>query len=233
VTAALRQINFPYEYRAEVVGDAVTRASNQQWILISSLVVAVLAYLLLQSATGSWRGAVVLFGALPFAAVGGLLAAQITGGVLDGGVLAALGVAVALALRQVLVLIRRAQLHVADQPPAEAMRQAVRDTAPSAIAAVLAAAALFFPAAVMGPGAGLELLHPFAVALLAGLVSAAAVVLLVVPALYPALAGLRPLPPPADAAVDEAETVGAGAGAVPEPRHAAHAPLESEREAER
>src|SRR5947209_12318347 len=53
VTTQLRQMNFPFEYRAEVVGDAVARASNRQWILISALVVAVLAYLLLQSATGS------------------------------------------------------------------------------------------------------------------------------------------------------------------------------------
>ena len=43
----------------------------------------------------------------------------------------------------------------------------------------------------MGAGAGLELLHPFAIALLGGLISAVVVVLFVVPGLYPALAGLR------------------------------------------
>jgi Cu/Ag efflux pump CusA len=233
VTAALRQMDFPYEYRAEVVGDAVPRASNQQWILIGSLVVAVLAYLLLQSATESWRGAAVLFLALPFAAVGGLLAAQITGGVLDGGVLAALGVAVALALRQSLVLVHRAQQHAAEHPVDEAMRRAVAETAPPTIAALLAAAALFFPAAVMSPGAGLELLHPFAVALLIGLVSAAAVVLLVVPALYPAVAGLRPPPPPPDAVSEETDTSLVAAGGVPGPRHEARAPRQNESEAER
>jgi Cu/Ag efflux pump CusA len=234
VTAALRQMDFPYEYRAEVVGDAVARASNQQWILIGSLVVAVLAYLLLQSATGSWRGAAVLFGTVPFAAVGGLVAAQFLGGVLDGGVLAALGVAVALALRQTLVLVRRAQLHAAEhEAAADAMRRAVRETAPAAIVAVLAAAALFVPAAVMSPGAGLELLHPFAVALLVGLLSVAAVVLLVVPTLYPVLAGVRPLPPPPDAVDDGADTEPTPAAAVPAPRHEAHASLENESEAER
>jgi len=234
VTAALRQMDFPYEYRAEVVGDAVTRASNQQWILISSLVVVVLAYLLLQSATDNWRGAVVLLLAVPFAAVGGLLAAQITGGVLDGGVLAALGVAVALALRQSLVLVRRAQQHAAEHPAGEAMRRAVRETSPPAIAALLAAAALFLPAAVMPAGAGLELVHPFAVALLIGLISVAAVVLLVVPNLYPALAGLEPLPPPPDFGGDAPETTAeAAAGAVPGPRQVAQAPLQNESEAER
>lgn len=219
VTTALRQMDFPFEYRAEVVGDAVARASNRQWILITALLVAVLAYLLLQSATGSWRGAAVLLATVPFAAVGGMLGAQLTGRVLDGGVLAALGVAVALALRQALVLVRRAQVHAADHPAGEAMRRAVLETAPPAIAAVLAAAALFIPAAVMSPGVGLELLHPFAVALLCGLVSAAAVVLLVVPTLYPAVAGVHPLPLPPDAVGDEADTERVSAAGIPGPRH--------------
>jgi Cu/Ag efflux pump CusA len=174
----------------------------------------------------------VLLGTVPFAAVGGLLAAQLTGRVLDGGVLAALGVAVALALHQTLVLVRRAQEYAADHPAGEAMHRAVRETAPPAIAAVLATAALFIPAAVMPPGAGLELLHPFAVALLIGLISAAAVVLLVVPNLYPALAGLRPLPPPPDAGGDGADVQAPTPDVVPAPRHEALAP-QHEREAER
>jgi hypothetical protein len=62
----------------------------------------------------------------------------------------------------------------------------------------------------------------------------AAVVLLVVPALYPALAGLRPLPPPPDAVGGAADTTeGAAAGAVPGPRHELRAPLQNESEAER
>jgi hypothetical protein len=98
--------------------------------------------------------------------------------------------------------------------------------------ALLAAAGLFLPAAVMGPGAGLELLHPFAVALLVGLVSAVAVVLLVVPTAYPALAGLRPPPPPPDAVVEPADPEAASPDEVPGPR-AERASLEKETEAQR
>ena len=158
-----------------------------------------LGYLLLQSATGTWRGAAVLLVTAPFAAVGGLLAAQLTGGVLTGGVLAALVAAAALALRQALVLIRRAQaLRTEGSGVAEAVRRAVREQAPPVLGVALAAAALVLPASVMGNGAGLELLQPFAIALLAGLVTSLVVVLLVVPGLYPALAGLDPLPEPPD-----------------------------------
>jgi Cu/Ag efflux pump CusA len=200
VTAHLQAMTFPYEYRAEVVGDAVSRASDQRWILLGSLVVAGLAYLLLQSATGSWRGAAVLLATVPFAAAGGLLGARLTGGVLTGPVLAALFVAVALALRQVLVLVRRAQAACEGRAPVEAMRLALRESTPLVLAVALGTAALFLPAVVMGGGTGLELLHPFAVSLLLALVSTTAVVLVVVPGLYPALAGLRPMAPAPDAA---------------------------------
>jgi hypothetical protein len=70
----------------------------------------------------------------------------------------------------------------------------VHEQAPPVLGVALAAAALVLPASVMGHGAGLELLQPFAVTLLAALVTALVVVLLVVPGLYPALAGLDPLP---------------------------------------
>jgi multidrug efflux pump subunit AcrB len=62
----------------------------------------------------------------------------------------------------------------------------------------VATAAFFLPAAFIG-GAGLELLQPFAVTLLFALVTGAAVVLVVVPGLYPRLAGLHPSPVSPDA----------------------------------
>jgi multidrug efflux pump subunit AcrB len=207
VTAQLRTMDFPYEYRAEVVGDAVSRADTQNWILTTVLGVAVLAYLLLQSALATWRGAALLMIIAPFGAVGALIGAQLTGGVLTGGVLAAVFTVVALALRQALVLLRRAQESYGEGVTvAAAMRDAIRHQAPVVTGVALATAALFLPAAVMGGGAGLELLHPFAVSLLAGLISETVVVLLVVPGLYPAVAGLRRTPGELDGA------------AVPEPR---------------
>jgi Cu/Ag efflux pump CusA len=199
VNEHLRRLDFPYEYRAEVVGDASSRALTRQWIVGAAVVAGLVGYLLVQAATGSWRGAAVLLLSAPFAAVGGLLAAQLTGGVLTGGVLAALVAAAALALRQALGLIRRAQaLRDDDSAAGEAVPRALREQAPAVLATALAAAALVLPASVMGSGAGLELLEPFAVSLLGGLVTSLVVVLVVVPGLYPALAGLDPLPTPPD-----------------------------------
>ena len=102
-------MDFPYEYRAEVVGNAVARADTHRWILLTSLAVAVITFLLLQAVVASWRGAAVLLFVVPFAAVGALLGAQLTGGVLTGGALAAVFAVVALTLRQGLLLVRRAR----------------------------------------------------------------------------------------------------------------------------
>jgi Cu/Ag efflux pump CusA len=201
VTAHLWRMDFPYEYHAEVVGDAVSRAQDARWIEISVVVVVLLGYLLLQAATGSWRGAGVLLVTVPFAAVGGLLGAQLSGGVLTGGVLAALAAATALALRQALGLVRRAQaLQDRNSPVGDVMRRAVEERAPAVLLAALATAALILPAAVMGDGPGLELVQPFAISLLAGLVTSVVVVLFVVPNLYPALANLSPSPTGPDVA---------------------------------
>jgi Cu/Ag efflux pump CusA len=201
VTTQLRRMDFPYEYRAEVVGDSVSRADDHRWILIVAFAAVALAYLLLQSATGSWRGAAVLLVVVPFAAAGAVLAAQLGGGVLTAGVLTAIFAVVALALRQALVVVRRAQaLRDEDVEAADAMRQSVRENALPVVAVAVGTALFFLPAAAIG-GAGLEILRPFAVALLLGLVTTLAVVLVVVPSLYPALAGMPPSPPPPDADV--------------------------------
>ena len=100
-------------------------------------------------------------------------------------------------------------------PAPEAMRYAVREQAPAVTLVALATAALFLPAAVMGAGAGLELLHPFAIALLGGLISAVVVVLFVVPGIYPALAGLERAPEELNLTTGEepaAETAAGGGG---------------------
>jgi hypothetical protein len=195
-TERLRQMTFPNEYRAEVVGDAVERAEARWEVQLAGIAAALLIFLLLQAATNSWRGAAVLFVAAPLAAAGPLLAAALVGGARNAGVLAAILAVVALAVRQSLVVVRRAQvlLGLSDETtPVDALRAAARDQAPPVVVPVLATAAVFMPAALMG-GAGLELLQPFSIALLGGLVTSTVVVLFLVPALLATVGGLRPAP---------------------------------------
>jgi Cu/Ag efflux pump CusA len=196
-TERLQRMTFAHEYRAEVLGDAVQRADDRWEATLAAIGAGVLVFLLLQAATNSWRGAVALFVAAPLAGSGTLLASYLLDGARSAGVLAALLAVVALAVRQSLVLVRRAQAlrgPDGETSAADALRSAAREQAPPVVIAVLVTAAVFLPAAVMGGGAGLELLQPFAVGLLGGLITSTVVVLVLVPALVAGVGGLRPAP---------------------------------------
>ena len=54
VTSRLRGISFPYEYRAEVLGDAVQQQADHRRVAAIAAVVVLLSFLILQAATGSW-----------------------------------------------------------------------------------------------------------------------------------------------------------------------------------
>src|SRR3954447_8602014 len=219
-TERLRQMTFEHEYRAEVLGGAVERADARRQILLAAIAAAVLVFLLFQAGTNSWRGAVVLFVAAPLAGGGALLAAALVGGARSAGVLAAILTVVALAVRQALVLVRRAQaLNTAgSRSPVDALRAAATEQATPVLVTVLVTAAAFVPAVVMG-GAGLELLQPFAVALLGGLVTSTVVVLVLVPSLFAAVGGLRPAPVVGPDTPD-GEPAGTDAGEHRQPKHA-------------
>jgi Cu/Ag efflux pump CusA len=191
VTERLRGMAMPYEYRAEVMGGAVERQDDLRRMALLSLVVAGLVFLVLQAATGTWRGAAVLFGTLPLAVVGVVLVGPLVGGLRSVGVVAALVAVLALAVRQALVLVRRAQ-HLGERPgqvggPA-AVRAVAREMAPAVVGTALVTAAVLMPPAFMGDVPGLEVLHPFAVAALAGLVTSVIAVLVLVPTFLVAVA---------------------------------------------
>jgi Cu/Ag efflux pump CusA len=188
VTSRLRGLSLPYEYRAEVLSAAADREANHRTVAVIAVVVALLSFLILQSATGSWRLAAGLMVSVPVALAGGVLVAPLVGGVRSIGVLVALFALLALALRQALVFVRRArELEADDISPQQAVQQALRECAPVVVGGALITAAILAAPAVMGSTAGLELLHPFAVSMLAGLVTSIAVALIAVPACYLAL----------------------------------------------
>jgi Cu/Ag efflux pump CusA len=190
VTSRLRGISFPYEYHAEVLGDAARQQANQIRVTAIAAVVVLLSFLILQAATGSWGLAAVLMITLPVALVGGVLVAPLVGGISSIGVLVALFAVLALAICQALVFVRRAR-ELGAEPgasPTESVQQAVRELAPSVIGVALVTAAIMVAPAVMGTTAGLEEFHPFAISMLAGLVTATAVSLIAVPAFYLAIA---------------------------------------------
>jgi CzcA family heavy metal efflux pump len=187
VEAALGNVQFPLEYHAEVLGNASDEQAAQQRTLAIAAIAALLVFLLLQVAFGSWRLATVAFLTLPMALVGGLLAVLATGGVLSLGALVGFVLVLGIAARNLVMLVSHFQHLERDEGetfgPGLVMRGARERLSPILLTAV-ATAAVLVPLLVLGNVPGQEILQPMAVAVLGGLVTATLLNLFVAPALY-------------------------------------------------
>jgi Cu/Ag efflux pump CusA len=205
VRAAVAKVAMPYEYHAEVLGNATARQDDALRGLAYGGVALVGAFLLLQAGVGRWRRAGLALAALPLSAAGGALTALITGGAWSAASLAGLFAIAALSVRASIGLGRRVLAaegtagEAAEGTAAangevdgtavtgpdgtrEAIRLAARQRAVPLVTSALATAAILLPAAMAGTQAGLEFLHPLAVTMLGGLVSLVVVQALVLPA---------------------------------------------------
>jgi Cu/Ag efflux pump CusA len=193
VRARLARMPMPYEYHAEVFGNATVQQADETRALAYGAVALVGVFLLLQAAVASWRRAGLMLVALPLSVVGGVLAAPLAGGVWGTAPLTGLFAVAALAIRASVLLGRR--IHAAEATaagePGTAIRAAARERAVPLAQTVLATAAVLLPAAVAGTRAGLEFLHPLAVMMLGGLASLLLVQGLLLPAFLLATARRR------------------------------------------
>jgi Cu/Ag efflux pump CusA len=183
----LDDVEFPVEYYPALLGETVEREAAEERMLSFALAVAVGILLLLQAAFRSWRVAALFFLALPMALAGGVVGALLDGATISlGTIIGFLGV-LAIAVRHGIVLIKHYQ-RLEEQEgelfgPALVLRGTRERFAPIVITAVTTAAAMV-PLVALGDLAGLEIVHPIAVVILGGLVTATVFNLHVVPALY-------------------------------------------------
>jgi CzcA family heavy metal efflux pump len=181
-----REIDFPLEFRAEVLGQTVAKAETRRRLATFGLAAALGVFLLLQAAFRSWSLAFFFFLALPVAVLGGLVVAFAGGGTLSLGSFLGLVAVFALAARNGLTLIHHYRNLEKDEgePTAELVLRGTRERfVPIVMTAVVTALAVA-PFAFLGNIAGHEILHPMSLVILGGLVSATLVNLLVVPSLY-------------------------------------------------
>jgi Cu/Ag efflux pump CusA len=177
----------PLEYHAEVLSDMSLQQGQDRTMLALALGAAVLIFLLLQAAFGSWRLATLAFAMLPLVLVGGVAANVLAGGELSLAAMLGLFAVLALAARQIVLLVSGYRYLEATEPGTgrvELVVQATRDRVGSILLTVLATAAVFVPVMVAGSRAGTEVLRPMAAVVLGGLVSSTVVLLFVLPALY-------------------------------------------------
>jgi Cu/Ag efflux pump CusA len=197
VTQGLANLDFPMEYHAQVPSQYLQQENTVQliWAVAGAALIGILV--LLQTALGSWRVAIVVFLALPIAVAGGALAAFFTGGIGSLVTLLAFAALLGMAVRDSILLVRRAQNRGApgDAAPAEAPKASVRGglrssvflatqerLVPVLVAAVISSVFLV-PLVVLGGAVGRETVLPLAIVVWGGLVTHALLVLVVLPTL--------------------------------------------------
>jgi len=187
VAKNIKQVAFPFEHRAEVLGEYKEQRAALRSIYSYMAAAAVLMLLLTQAVLRSWKLTVLSLLGVPIAVLGGLVAIAITDGTFSLGSLLGLGAVLALMVRQGVGLVAHLQhLQLNEgEPFGEALvRRGVQEQFPSVIASSVTTLVLVLPFAIMGDVAGLEIVHPLAVVVLGGVVTSTLGTLLVLPALY-------------------------------------------------
>jgi CzcA family heavy metal efflux pump len=184
VEQALRGIRFPTESHAEVFASAGQPRGRLISVAIAALIGIVV---LMQALVGSWRLAALSVVVLPVALAGGLLAALADGGTLSFGSYVGLLVVFALAARNGCLLVNRYREleHQGGKVlgPDLVLHGAGERVTP-VVATAITAALVVLPLVIGGSRAGYEVVHPLAVVVLGGLLTATFVVLFVLPVLY-------------------------------------------------
>lgn len=173
VEQQLYGLSMPIEYHAQVMRATTAGELGLPGVIGFGVAAALAAFLVFQAAFGSWRLALALAVAVPLSLAGGLVASLFVGAELSLGALLGLLATFGLAARTAMAMVH-------DLRASAGPRTRMVPVLTTALALVLAA----IPFVVLGARPGLEILHPMAVVLLGGVVTATFVVLFVVPALY-------------------------------------------------
>jgi len=187
VEETLSKIEFPLGYHFEIKGEFAERQAAQRSLLIAGSMAVIAIFFLLYTSFGSWRPTFLTFFTLPWALVGGVLTAYLTGGILSLGSLVGLLTILGIATRNGIMMISHFQ-HLEKEEgetfgPALVLRGARERIAPIMMTALTTGLALV-PLVIAGNIPGQEIEYPMAIVILGGLVTSTLLNLLVVPTLY-------------------------------------------------
>lgn len=183
----LKEVKFPLEYRAELLGEYAERDAAEQRVLAYAIAAAVGIFLLLQAFFRSWRLATAVFLTLPMALVGCALTAFLTnGGLLTFGAIAGFVTVLGIVVRNSIMSISRYRRleREGESFGAEMVQRATRERSVPILMTAVTTMLAVFPLALFGSIAGLEIVHSTAIVVLGGLVTATIYTLVGVPAIY-------------------------------------------------
>jgi Cu/Ag efflux pump CusA len=187
VERQLEKVEFPLGYHVEVLGENRERQAAQQSLFIAGAVAVIGMFFLLRTSFGNWRLATLTFFTLPWALVGGLLAAYASARIISLGSLVGFLTILGIATRNGIMMISHFQ-HLEEEEgipfgPALVLRGAQERIAPIMMTALTTGLALV-PLIIRGNIPGQEIEYPMAIVILGGLATSTLLNLLVVPTLY-------------------------------------------------
>lgn len=188
VNTRIQAIDFPLEYRAELLSDYADRLAIQSRVRSFAIAAALLIFLLLQVYFRSWRLATAVFLTLPAAVVGAALAAFASGGsgVSLGAIIGFIAV-LAIAVRHGLTLIshfRYIEDKETESAGVELVMNGMRERFAPILISSFTIALVLMPIALSGASAGMEILQPMAVVILGGLITTILLTVIGIPAMY-------------------------------------------------
>jgi CzcA family heavy metal efflux pump len=187
VKAALTTVQFPQEYHPELLGEFQERQKAQDRLLLFAIVAAIGVFLLLQASFGNTRLAILSFLTLPFALVGGILAAWLGSGVISLGALVGFFTVLGIAARNGIMMINHFQhleRYEGEEFGVDLVIRGARERLAPILMTALATGLALVPLAIAGDLPGHEIEHPMAIVILGGLVTSTLLNLFVVPSLY-------------------------------------------------
>lgn len=188
IQRTIKGMAFPLEYHAEILGESAKRDATTQRFLGALLVVLIGTFFLQQAVFQRWRLAVLSFLVLPWAVVGGLLAAfLIADRMLSLGALVGLITILGITLRNVVSLVGHYQHleQVERQPFGLALvLRGSQERFGAIITTLLATGLAVVPFILLGDNPGNEIVRPMAIVILGGLVTSLVITLFVMPILY-------------------------------------------------
>jgi CzcA family heavy metal efflux pump len=182
----ISQVSFPADTYVEFSGTAAAQAQARRDLLVDSMLAGLGIVLLLSIVMGDYRNLLLVLANLPFALVGGVFAALITGGDLSLGSLVGFVTLFGITLRNSIMLISHYEHLVAVERMTwgldTVLRGASERLAPILMTALVTGLGLL-PLAIGSGDPGREIEGPMATVILGGLVTSTALNLLVLPTL--------------------------------------------------
>jgi Cu/Ag efflux pump CusA len=180
-----RDVPLPAGYFVEYGGQFEAQAESTRTLLSLSLLAIAAIFLILYGEFKSARLATLVMSNLPLALIGGVAAVALTGGVVSIASLVGFVTLFGIATRNGILLVSHyRQLESEGVTEHESVRRGSLERLSPILMTALTAGFALIPLALGGDKPGNELQTPMAIVILGGLISATALNMLVLPALY-------------------------------------------------